>query len=75
MANKAEECRLRAEQCEQTAKAATNPTEQRIYAELARQWRQMARGAIERWLSWRQSSASSPNQITSWNRNTTQVRR
>jgi hypothetical protein len=42
MANKAAECRLRAEQCEQTAKAATNPTEQRIYAELARQWRQMA---------------------------------
>ena len=28
MANKAEECRLRAEQCEQTAKAATNPTDQ-----------------------------------------------
>jgi hypothetical protein len=42
MANRAEECRLRAEQCEQTAKAATNPTEQRIYAELTRQWRQMA---------------------------------
>jgi hypothetical protein len=42
MANKAEECRLRAEQCEQTAKAATNPTEQHIYAELARQWRKMA---------------------------------
>jgi hypothetical protein len=42
MANKAEECRLRAEQCEQTAKAATSPTEQRIYAELARQWRLMA---------------------------------
>jgi hypothetical protein len=42
MANRAEECRLRAEQCEQTAKVATNPTEQRIYAELARQWRQMA---------------------------------
>jgi hypothetical protein len=40
MANKAEECRLRAEQCEQTTKAATNPTERRIYA--ARQWRQMA---------------------------------
>jgi hypothetical protein len=37
MANRAEEYRLRAEQCEQTAKAATNPTEQRIYAELARQ--------------------------------------
>jgi hypothetical protein len=47
MANRAEECRLRAEQCEQTAKAASNPTEQRIYAELARQWRQMAaQGAV-----------------------------
>jgi hypothetical protein len=42
MANRAEECRLRAEQREQTAKAATDPTEQCIYAELARQWRQMA---------------------------------
>jgi hypothetical protein len=42
MANKAEECCLRAEQCGQTSKAAINPTEQRIYAELARQWRQMA---------------------------------
>ncbi len=41
MVNRAEECRLRAEQCEQTAKAATSPAEQRIYAELARQWRQM----------------------------------
>jgi hypothetical protein len=41
MANRAEECRLRAEQCEQTASAATDPTEQRIYAELAK-WRQMA---------------------------------
>jgi len=42
LANGAEECRLRAEQCEQTAKAATHPPEQRIYAELARQWRRMA---------------------------------
>jgi hypothetical protein len=42
MANRAEECRLKAEQCEQTVKATTDPTEQRIYAELARQWRQMA---------------------------------
>jgi hypothetical protein len=33
---------LKTEQCEQTVKAATDPTEQRIYAELARQWRQMA---------------------------------
>ncbi len=41
MANRTEECRLRAEQCEQIAKAATSPGEQRIYAELARQWRQM----------------------------------
>jgi hypothetical protein len=41
--------RLRAEQCEQTAKAATNPTEQRIYAELARQWRQMAAKIKLRW--------------------------
>ena len=42
MAHKAEECRLRAEQCERTAKAATNPTEQRITPSLARQWRHMA---------------------------------
>jgi hypothetical protein len=42
MANKAEECRLRADQCEQVSKAAINPTERRIYSELARQWRQMA---------------------------------
>ena len=41
MVNRAEECRLRAEQCEQTVKAATSSAEQRIYAELARQWRQM----------------------------------
>ena len=39
--NRAEESRLRAEQCEQIAKAATSPADQRIYAELARQWRQM----------------------------------
>jgi hypothetical protein len=42
MANRVEECRRKAEQCEHAATVATNPEAQRTYRQLAQQWREMA---------------------------------
>jgi hypothetical protein len=42
MANRAEECRRKAEQCEHGANVATDPEAQRTYRHLAQQWREMA---------------------------------
>jgi hypothetical protein len=42
MANRAEECRRKAEQCEHAAGVATDPEAQRTYRQLAQQWREMA---------------------------------
>ena len=39
---RAEACRQNAEQCERTAALATDGEAKRIYAELARQWRERA---------------------------------
>ena len=53
MANRAEECRRKAEQCEYSAKVATDLSAQIAYLEMARQWREMAEQteAIERRLA------------------------
>jgi hypothetical protein len=42
MANRVEECRRKAEQCEHAAIVATDPEAQRTYRQLAQQWREMA---------------------------------
>jgi hypothetical protein len=42
MANRVEECRRKAEQCEHAATVATDPEAQRAYRQLAQQWREMA---------------------------------
>jgi hypothetical protein len=42
MANRAEECLRKAEQCEYAATLAIDPEVQRMYRQLARQWREMA---------------------------------
>jgi len=42
MANRAEECRRKAEQCEHAATVATDLEAQRTYRQLAQQWREMA---------------------------------
>src|SRR6185437_9011394 len=42
MANRAEECLRKAEQCEHAATVATDPEAQRTYRHLAQQWRELA---------------------------------
>jgi hypothetical protein len=42
MANRAQECRQKAEQCEHAATIATDLEAQRTYRHLAQQWREMA---------------------------------
>jgi len=53
MANRAEECRRKAEQCEYAAKVATDLSAQKAYLEMAHRWRDMAEQteAIERRLA------------------------
>jgi hypothetical protein len=41
MANRAQECRQKAEQCEHAATIATDLEAQRTYRHLAQQWREM----------------------------------
>jgi hypothetical protein len=42
MANRADECRQKAQQFEHAVTAATDPEAQRTYRQLAQQWREMA---------------------------------
>jgi hypothetical protein len=45
MANWAEECRRKAEQCERAATTATDLSAQKAYLGMARRWREMAEQA------------------------------